>query len=486
MDILFINPNQMQPPVAPLAIDYLGQAIQRNGISLTVADLCLEYPDAPDVPTSFWRQCVSHPPSAILLTMRNLDDAYYASQETFLFSYRSLVKGLRMVFDVPILVGGCGFSISPEQILSFIGADFGVTGAAETDLVRVLESLDSPDQYPCLPGLVWKDGKTFRSNPPSFPILQTDFFSDRDSVQNRYYFQEGGMVGLETKRGCSCTCRYCADLIAKGKRVFTKPLAFLLKEIESLLDMGITVFHLCDSEFNLPGEHAFQVCKAIKDAGLSHRIRWYTYATPQGFDESLAFEMAEAGCVGINFGVDHCRPEILAALGRQHREADLSRTAKAARRAGLTFLFDLLLGGPGETRQTMREVIELCQALAIPRVGTPVGIRIYPNTPLAEEIKGQGTFGRNPHLRGVLENNEDLLLPLFYVSAELGNEWESFLGSLVGDDVRFFFPLREKQTSNYNYNANLVLTEAIRKGHKGAFWDILRRVQEGLPPLQVS
>jgi radical SAM superfamily enzyme YgiQ (UPF0313 family) len=485
MDILFINPNQMQPPVAPLAIDYLGQALERCGISFTVVDLCCDYPNDLDIPASFWSKCTLRPPSAILLTLRNLDDAFYSSQETFLPRYQRLIKKLRQVSEAPVILGGCGFSLAPENILAFLGADFGITGTAENDLIRLLKALNRQDQYLDLPGLVWRDGDAIRSNPPSTPVMDTDFFSSRNSVDNGYYFQQGGMVGLETKRGCAGSCRYCVDPIAKGRRIFTKPLTFLLKEIESLLEKGIMVFHLCDSEFNLPMEHAFEVCKALKEEGLSKRIRWYTYATPQGFNESLAFEMAEAGCVGINFGVDHCRPEILSSLGRQHRREDLERAAQAAHRAGLIFLFDLLLGGPGETRQTLQEITDLCRELQVPRVGTPVGVRIYPNTPLAEEMRKQGPFARNPNLCGTVEDNEDLLFPLFFVSAELGNGWEPYLASLVRGDPRFFFPLRDQQTSNYNYNANQVLIEAIRKGHRGAFWDILRRLQDGLPPLQV-
>ena len=36
--------------------------------------------------------------------------------------------------------------------------------------------------------------------------------------------------------------------------------------------------------------------------------------------------------------------------------------------------------------------------------------------------------------------------------------------------------------TDYNYRENLALVEAIKRGYRGAYWDILRRVEEGEPP----
>jgi radical SAM superfamily enzyme YgiQ (UPF0313 family) len=195
--------------------------------------------------------------------------------------------------------------------------------------------------------------------------------------------------------------------------------------------------------------------------------------------------MAEAGCAGINFGVDHSHPDMLEALGRQHGPEDLKRAVDATHRAGLPIMFDLLLGGPGETRETIREAIEFCREIEVPRVGTNCGIRVYPGTALAREIMQQGPLQENPNMEGRLEGNENLLYPVFFVSQEMGRGWQDYLISLVRNDARFLLPIKESKQANYNYNENEVLVKALRDGHRGAFWDILRRVQEGLPPLVV-
>ncbi len=487
MHVLLVNPNRIRPPVAPLALDSLGQALATRGISCSVADLCMDLPPDTEPPAGYWNRFSRPRPSAVLVTLRNLDDAYYASRKTFLPGYRDLVGTLRARFGAPVIAGGCAFSLAPEKILAYLDADLGVAGASEHDLLALLGSLEGKGgsgRFDGLPGIVWKEGGTIRSVPPTDPAMNEDFFSQRRFVRNRDYFEFGGMAGLETKRGCGAGCVYCADPVAKGRRVFLKPMEFLLSEIRSLLSLGVTVFHLCDSEFNLPVSHAFEVCDAILAEGLSDRIRWYTYAAPETFDESLAFRMAEAGCAGVNFGADHCLDKNLAALGRRHTSADLERTARAARAAGIPFLFDLLLGGPGETLSSLLEAVEFCRDLDVERVGVSAGVRVYPNTPLARRILSEGPLEANPSLRGILAGNEDLLLPVFFLSADLDPAWEEELGRRVGQDQRFFLPGGcRRSESNYNYNANEVLVRALEKGHKGAFWDILRRIQKGLPAL---
>jgi radical SAM superfamily enzyme YgiQ (UPF0313 family) len=485
MEILFINPNRISPPVAPLAMDYLGEALQRSGTRCRVLDLCLEDPRTPEDLARLLKNSGPRDLKAVLITLRNLDDAYFFSRKSFLPQMEDLVRAVKRTLGKPVILGGSGFSAAPEPILERLGADLGVQGAAENDLVCLLRSLDHAESYPELAGVVWRDQGRVRSNPPGVPHMEEDFYSRRGFVNNREYFLRGGMAGLETRRGCPETCRYCLDPQIKGTRVCRKPLDTLLREIRSLLDQGVNVFHLCDSEFNNLREHAVSVCQAIRDEGLSGKIRWYTYASPAGFDETLAGLMVEAGCAGINFGVDHCVPEILEALGRRHRAEDLERAADACRRTGLRVMFDLLLGGPGETRETLGEAIAACRRFGVHRVGTNVGIRVYPGTPLADQVTRQGPLRQHPDLEGQLEENLDLLDPVFFRSHLLGQGWESFLETLIGGDPRFFLALPSPKNVNYNYNENTVLADALAQGHRGAFWDILYRVQEGLPPLQI-
>ena len=110
------------------------------------------------------------------------------------------------------------------------------------------------------------------------------------------------------------------------------------------------------------------------------------------------------------------------------------------------------------------------------RVGVSTGVRIFKGTALARMVKMQGALKDNPNLRGCLRNNTDFLFPVFYFSEKLGRDAEDYLNGLIGGDPRFFFAKSKDLKQNYNYNRNLPLVRAIRKGARGAYWDILRKM----------
>jgi radical SAM superfamily enzyme YgiQ (UPF0313 family) len=256
-------------------------------------------------------------------------------------------------------------------------------------------------------------------------------------------------------------------------------------ELTDLYRRGVKVFHTCDCEFNGPYSHAVEVSRAIAESGLGHKIRWYAYCSPEYFTEELAHLMRNAGCVGIDFGADHGDNDMLRRLGHHYNSDDLARIRDICLRYDITCMFDLLFGFPGETRESIETTIRLMKKIKPERVGISLGVRLYPMTPLGRQIleTSKGTLWKNPSLFGALENNESFLRPIYYCDIRLGEDVEDWLHGLVGDDSRFLLGRRTEANPDYNYNDNPELTQAIASGHRGAYWDILRRVSEGIPPL---
>jgi hypothetical protein len=79
-------------------------------------------------------------------------------------------------------------------------------------------------------------------------------------------------------------------------------------------------------------------------------------------------------------------------------------------------------------------------------------------------------------LHGAVSDNPHFVKPIFYLSADLGEDPIRLVSELVGNDERFFIPVPDTGQTNYNYNDNEILVEAIKNGYRGAFWDILRRL----------
>jgi radical SAM superfamily enzyme YgiQ (UPF0313 family) len=470
--VLLVNPNQMKPPVAPLALDYLAHALKKSGFQVDLLDLCFSTDISRDIESYF----TSNDVLTVAVTLRNTDDAYLASQDFCIDRYKQVVDLLKTRTSTPIILGGSGFSIMPQAILGYYGLDLGIWGEGELALHLLIERIAARQDFRDVPGLVYRTSEGFRANKPEYFDLRNIGAPERSLVNNRRYFVEGGMGGVESKRGCSGGCIYCADPVGKGKKLRLRSPQSVAAEIESLLGMGIDHLHFCDSEFNIPESHARDICLELVRRGLGGKIRWYAYASPAPFSQELAALCCKAGCAGIDFGVDSGSDAMLRRLGRDFSVADLSRTAEVCHQEGIVFMYDLLLGGPDETRESMRETIETMKKLSPDRVGVSFGVRIFPQTKMAELVQRQGPLPENPNLRGTIEGNDNFFKPVFYLSAGLGPDAAEYLSRLIGGDERFFFVSPSGAERNYNYNDNSVLVNAIKAGYRGAFWDILRRL----------
>jgi hypothetical protein len=81
----------------------------------------------------------------------------------------------------------------------------------------------------------------------------------------------------------------------------------------------------------------------------------------------------------------------------------------------------LLLGGPGETKETVLESLKFAESLDLESMKVTSGIRIYSNTTLARIAASEG----------LIQQGDDLLFPVFYMASGL----ETWLDDTVGARV---------------------------------------------------
>jgi radical SAM superfamily enzyme YgiQ (UPF0313 family) len=467
--VLLVNTNRIRPAIGPLGVELVVDALAGKGFTPVICDLAWERSPVKAIKKAVNR----HRPRVVGVSVRNIDDCYYASRAFLLPPVRRLIRAIKETTGAPAVIGGVGFSIVPQAALEYLEADYGIRGDGEESFPRLVEMIAAGQEPSGLPGLV-VPGRG--APPPAEAALKDMPAPARDSLDLPRYFRLGGQGNIETQRGCNRKCIYCADPVAKGKKIRRRHPQSVAEEMGRLISRGVHAFHLCDPEFNLSRRHAEAVCRALIRAGIPRRIKWYAYALPAPMDRDLAGLMAAAGCAGIDFSVDSADSGMLSALGRDFSAPALEKCAKACRKTGITFMYDLLLAGPGETKKTMARTINRMKRIRPDRVGVSFGVRMFPGTALAKAVMKAGAFAENPCLHGSLKNNPRLLKPVFYVSDKLGPDPETYLKKLIDDDPIFLFASRKELDRNYNYNNNPQLCEAIRKGERGAYWDILRKL----------
>ena len=478
--LTLINTNRMTPLIGPIGIDYVAASAEKAGIDVDVVDLGLADQPEKAIKDSF----SAREPELVGLSFRNADDCFWPSADWFVPGLKETIKTIRTMTNAPIVIGGVGFSIFAGPIVEYTGVDFGILGDGETAITELYRQLQAARRFEDVPGLIWQENNIIHNNPPSWPN-SISLSTSRNFIDNPGYFKRGGQCGLETKRGCNRPCIYCAELLSKGTMLRLRNPSEVADEVESLLSQGIDVLHLCDSEFNVPRNHAYAVCEEFNRRSLGDKVRWYAYLSPTPFDADLAKAMAKAGCVGIDFTGDSGSELMLRTYRQQHNREDLAAVVKLCRLNKIAVMIDLLLGGPGETPRTVRETIEFIKQIAPDCAGAALGIRVYPGTAMEQIVAEELRNPTNSSIRRKYSGPINLLKPTFYISSALGEHPAEFVRDLIAGDRRFFEPAVEidsktaesDDAANYNYNENLLLTQAIQKGARGAYWDILRHIR---------
>ncbi|MBN2372631.1 radical SAM protein [bacterium] len=459
-----VNTNRIKPPIAPIGLEYVAEALAAAGNPADILDLCWLNDYTPAI-AGFFRDRNF---GVVGVTLRNTDDCAFTSRQSFMNEFAGIINTIRIHTDAMIVVGGVGFSVMPEDVLGFCKADAGIWGDGEFVLSDLVGRIKCKKEWSDLPGILHREkGIGWLKNPPLFKDLSCLPLMKRGLIDNRRYFDEGGQAGIETKRGCPRNCIYCADPLAKGKKVRIRPPKAVVDEMENLLAQGIDHIHICDSEFNIPEWHARKICREMIRRNLCDVFRWYAYCSPIPFSRGLARAMKKAGCAGINFGADHGDSHMLKKLGRSFLPDDIVDAIKSCKEEGIAVMVDLLIGSPGETRESIVKTVDMVRRANPDRAGIAIGVRVYPGTRLSgllmQDRSGNGFVGGG-----------DLSDPLFFIEPDVAPYAFELLDRLIGNDSRFFFFDPSRLDRNYNYNANQQLVDAIKKGYRGAYWDILR------------
>jgi radical SAM superfamily enzyme YgiQ (UPF0313 family) len=462
---LLINANVTRPVVSPVGLEYVAEALKDAGVLIDVLDFAF----ATDWKTALRKKLLEIEPLAVGMSVRNIDDSSFATRKSFIPWISQLVRETKQLTGAPIILGGGGFSIAPVSTLKATGADAGIEGDGEEAAVLIARPLATAEDMTLVPNLIfWRNSDIIR-NPRNDVDTTLLPLPRRRTFDNAAYEQMGAMVGIEAKRGCAQQCIFCADPIAKGKSIRLRPPKIVVQELNDLVDQGISWLHICDSEFNIPQDHAKEICRHIILNKLGDRLRWYCYCSPLPFDRELAQLMIKAGCAGINFGVDSLCDEQLLRLGRKHSCSDISALVDILHNERVNFMFDLLIGGPGETEETAKITIEKVQEMNIPLSGISVGVRVYQGTPLGKAI--ENGFGINCLHPAIVEPWE----PVFYISPFLSTDPAAFIHTLTAKDPRFLFLTAPDDKGSYNYADDEALCQLIEQGNRGAYWDIIRR-----------
>jgi radical SAM superfamily enzyme YgiQ (UPF0313 family) len=459
--VLLISANRCTTPdpVFPLGLACLNAALRQAGHQTTWLDRLVNLDRLPETLDRFR-------PDFVGISLRNIDDVLIRKQEKFFDELVSLKTNIRQHTNVPIILGGSGFSIFPEQLLEFSGADFGIAGEGETGLVKLIEALNHGGDFAGIPGLVYRQDGRILVNPaapvpPDLDLAGTDLPAEVAG----YYLAASSTLNLQTQRGCHFLCCYCTYPLIEGRNHRRRPPELVAADLARLQRHGAKFAFIVDSVFNSTPRHVTEICEAILRRGV--KMSWGCFLRPQGLTAELMDLMERAGLTHVEFGTDSFSDTTLAAYQKHFTFEDVLISSELARQRKVEYCHFLISGGPGETEATLEEGFQNSLRLENTVIMAVVGMRIYPGTPLFTQAVAEER----------ISPDAGLLMPEYYLAPGLTEEQvfarlQEFARRspswIVGDPVPGY----------------LELIQRLRKrGVVGPLWSHLSPVQRlGQPP----
>ncbi|OGP74134.1 MAG: B12-binding domain-containing radical SAM protein [Deltaproteobacteria bacterium RBG_16_49_23] len=457
MNILLISVNRerMPAPVFPLGLACLARGLEEEGHRLEVIDLCFSQ----DIKADLKETLLCFQPDLTGISLRNLDNLTYPTSHSYLKEVEEVVSICRRLSSSKLVIGGSGFSLASGELLAHLNVDFGIVGEGEAILLGLVNSLENKLPLSPSPHLLIKDHSSphITKGARVFPLSAPD----RTLFHTRRYLEEGGMLNLQTKRGCPFSCIYCTYPLLEGERVRLREVEEVVQEIRQLIQEQETDYiYFVDDIFNYPPSFAEKLCRRMAEEKL--QIRWSAFVNPGFLKEDLLKWMKEAGCAGVEFGTDSGSPRMLKNYGKSFTVEEIAQASQLCSKLNVNHCHYLLFGGPGEDEETIEESFRLMDQLNPTAVIAMLGIRIYPGTGLERISLSEG----------IIEKNTNLIYPHFYISPALNGRLEDLIREKALGRKQWIVPGLE-----INITQNLM--EQIRRFKvRGPLWELVGRMKK--------
>ena len=135
--------------------------------------------------------------------------------------------------------------------------------------------------------------------------------------------------------------------------------------------------------------------------------------------------MARAGCREVSLGFESGSDCVLTRFHKRFKAEEVRRVTQMFREAGIVRNGFLLIGGPGETPETVNESLTFADSLDLDSLKITTGIRIYPETELAAIAVAEG----------IITPEDDLLAPKFYLTPHLEAWLPEKIAAYKGDNI---------------------------------------------------
>lgn len=356
--VFLVNPPSTEVVKTPLlSFCHLAAALRSRGHEVALIDASA--PFAPKDPAELRERIAAFAPDLVGLHLKTLhiQGGYALARE--------------LASHFPLVAGGPHATVCPDEPLRH-GFTFVVRGEGEWTLCQLLDAQGGRGRLEQVPSLTYRGPLGVRNNPSGGFITELDELpSPLDAVDlfdPAWYglTQPTPPCGLLSSRGCPAACTFCCNNVT-GRRFRYHSAERVATEAATLASRFATpAFSFFDDSFAVGRRRMEELCAALTAHRRAHpgTLHWTCTAHPAHLSREVMAMMQEAGCGGVDLGIESGDPEMLLRIGKGVKVERVLDVLGWARELGLHTVVNLMFGWPDETESQLRRTISFMHAAA--------------------------------------------------------------------------------------------------------------------------
>ena len=305
------------------------------------------------------------------------------------FTFKEAVKigevMKRVAPDVPQVYGGVHPTLLPEETIRHPVVDGICIGEGEKSFLEYLDKIRNKEQ-PDVDGMWFKDAdggihrgklRPFEENIDSIACPDFDLW-DVQKYLDRVFEYLPGSLHILASRGCPHDCAFCSNAAIRkavpGKYYRVRSADSIIAEVRlnrrKFKGRGFARVLFGDETFGVDRKWLKDFCDLYIHEGLHAEYKWMCGTRVELVTREWAKMVADAGCVLVSLGIETGDDRIRAQLYKKAftREA-VARATSYLREYGVNFKFNLMIGGPLDTRETIAAGVGLVKEFKPLKVG---------------------------------------------------------------------------------------------------------------------
>ena len=311
----------------------------------------------------------------------------------------AFIKRVKSAFKCMVIVTGVYPSVFLENIfLNDTPIDYAIYGEYELSLDRLVRVVvDGNDSAAArdIPGIIFKnnDGIFKHKQRAAIQDLNALPCPDRqDFPPDKYvdFAVHFPCVSIMASRGCPAGCVYCVErhvIYASPAYRMRDPLMVVDEMLYCRDFLGAKQFYFDDQSLVVNKGYIASLCAEMQRRALG--VPWTCMADAMFLDRPSLELMAEAGCIGIKFGVESANEAILKHI---HKPLDLTKVQEVVawcRALKISTHATFCVGLPHESEQTLGQTTSFIKALDVDSAQVSRAVP-YPGTPFYTWAKENG------------------------------------------------------------------------------------------------